>query len=180
MINMREYQLGRFAGLDLSVMPSAFVGTLILWIGLGALALTLLHISWTAAVVMGFIATLLHWFAETLHQLGHAASARRTGYPMKGIRYWGTLSSSLYPPDEPVLAGPIHIRRALGGPTSSFLVALLSGLFFSVLGALSASDWVRLLVLFFLIDNLLVFGLGALLPLGFTDGSTLLRWWGKS
>jgi hypothetical protein len=24
-----------------------------------------------------------------------------------------------------------------------------------------------------------VLGLGALLPLGFTDGSTLLTWWGK-
>jgi hypothetical protein len=29
---------------------------------------------------------------------------------------------------------------------------------------------------FFALDNLLVFTLGAFLPLGFTDGSTLLYW----
>jgi hypothetical protein len=33
------------------------------------------------------------------------------------------------------------------------------------------------LLLFFFLDNLLVFTLGAFLPLGFTDGSTLLRYW---
>jgi hypothetical protein len=36
--------------------------------------------------------------------------------------------------------------------------------------------WVAL---FFFLDNLLVLTLGAFVPLGFTDGSTLLRWWGK-
>jgi hypothetical protein len=34
-----------------------------------------------------------------------------------------------------------------------------------------------ILVIFTFIDNLLVFTAGALLPLGFTDGSTLLHWW---
>ncbi|MCP4424315.1 MAG: hypothetical protein GY803_07490 [Chloroflexi bacterium] len=33
------------------------------------------------------------------------------------------------------------------------------------------------LSLFFFLDNLLVFTLGAFLPLGFTDGSTLIRYW---
>ena len=32
---------------------------------------------------------------------------------------------------------------------------------------------------FFFLDNLLVMTLGAFLPLGFTDGDTLLAWWGK-
>jgi hypothetical protein len=32
---------------------------------------------------------------------------------------------------------------------------------------------------FFALDNLLFFTLGAFLPLGFTDGSTLLYWWPK-
>lgn len=176
---MREYKLGRFAGLHLSIMPSAFIGSLILWIGLSALAITLLHFSWSEAAVVGFMATLLHWFAETLHQLGHAGFARRMGYPMIGIRYWGVLSSSVYPPDEPILTGPTHIRRALGGPTASFLMLLLGGLLFIVLSTLSVTDALRWLAFFFLLDNLVVFCLGALLPLGFTDGSTLLRWWGK-
>jgi hypothetical protein len=34
-------------------------------------------------------------------------------------------------------------------------------------------------VLFFGLENLLLYGLGAFLPLGFTDGSTLLEWWPK-
>ncbi len=176
---IREYKLGRFAGLDLSIKPSGFVGAILLWIALGAIAAGLLHFSPAAAAVMGFIAMLLHWLGETLHQLGHAASASRTGYPMQGIQYWGVLSSSIYPQDEPTLAGPIHIRRALDGPAASFLVAVLSGLFLILLIALSASDAVRWLAIFFLADNLLVFCLGALLPLGFTDGSTLLQWRGK-
>jgi hypothetical protein len=33
------------------------------------------------------------------------------------------------------------------------------------------------LLVFFFLDNLLVFTIGSLLPLGFTDGSTLLAWW---
>jgi hypothetical protein len=36
-----------------------------------------------------------------------------------------------------------------------------------------------LLATFFFLDNLLVLTLGSFLPLGFTDGSTLLEWWGK-
>ena len=35
------------------------------------------------------------------------------------------------------------------------------------------------LAAFVVADNLLVFTLGALMPLGFSDGSTLLRWRGK-
>ena len=33
------------------------------------------------------------------------------------------------------------------------------------------------LAVFSFFDNLLVFTIGALLPLGFTDGSTILTWW---
>jgi hypothetical protein len=40
----------------------------------------------------------------------------------------------------------------------------------------SVAYWI---VFFSFLENLFVFTLGAFLPLGFTDGSTLLRYWGK-
>ncbi len=43
----------------------------------------------------------------------------------------------------------------------------------------NSSQLLRFGALFFFLDNLLVLTLGALLPLGFTDGSTILRWRAK-
>jgi hypothetical protein len=95
---------------------------------------------------------------------------------MRGVRFWGLLSASVYP-DEPPLPAAIHIRRALGGPAASGLLGLLVGgvtlLLWAGGGVLAG------LALFFCLENLLVFCLGSLLPLGFNDGSTLLEWWGK-
>ena len=54
------------------------------------------------------------------------------------------------------------------------LAAALVGTFPFPLGGLARS-----LSLFVVVDKLAVFILGSLLPLGFTDGSTLLRSWGK-
>ncbi len=160
-------------------MPSALIGSMILWVGLSALAFGLLRFTWTTAIALALIATLLHWMSETWHQLGHAVFARRTGYSMSGIRYWGWLSTSVYPPDEPELPGTIHVRRALGGPAASLLMSIFGVVLFLAANALAADDLVRWLAFFFLIENAFVFCLGALLPLGFTDGSTLLRWWGN-
>ena len=73
------------------------------------------------------------------------------------------------------LPATVHIRRALGGPAASLLVAAFSG---ALLLILPPGDAVlRLLVAFLFWENLLVFFLGAFVPLGFTDGSTLLYWW---
>jgi hypothetical protein len=38
---------------------------------------------------------------------------------------------------------------------------------------------IPLVGLFIFLDNLLIYTLGAMLPLGFTDGSTILNWRGK-
>ena len=176
---MREFKLGRIGELNLSAMPSALASFIVLWIGLVALTMGLLKLSWASAIVVGFIATGLHWLSETIHQFGHAAFARRTGYPMTGIRYWGALSASVYPDGEPALSGTIHVRRALGGPVTSLLVAVVGGLILLALSLIAALSGVWWLALFFVIENVAVFCLGALLPLGFTDGSTLLRWGGK-
>jgi Zn-dependent protease len=111
-----------------------------------------------------------------VHNLGHAWAARRVGYPMSGILFWGLLASSLYPPDEPLLPGRVHIRRALGGPLISLLASLASAVF--VLALIGSGVW-WYLALFYCLDNFIVFTLGALLPMPFTDGGTILAWRGK-
>lgn len=169
-----EIKLGRLAGLQLSALPSAVISAIGLWTLLTMLAAVIIPLPIGAAIVGGLIAAVLHYVSETLHQLGHALAAKRTGYPMTGIRFWFVLSTSIYPSDEPSLPGRIHIRRALGGPIVSVFVGVIAG----VIAAMTTGPigWIIAFVAF---DNLAVLGLGAFLPLGFTDGSTILTWWGK-
>jgi hypothetical protein len=127
------------------------------------------------AVLTAFLATLLHFFGEFWHQLGHAWAARRAGWPMSGVMFVWVLAASLYPRDEPELPARTHIRRALGGPAASFLMTVVMG--WVVWGVRPYTTPTDNLLLFFFLDNLLVFTLGAFLPLGFTDGSTLLHYW---
>ena len=98
---------------------------------------------------------------------------------MIGIRLgeWGLLGTSVYPPDEQTLPARIHIRRALGGPTGSLLLSAVAAVTALALRTVGGALW--WVALFFFLDNLVVFTLGAFPPLGFTDGSTLLQWWGK-
>ncbi len=172
----RNYRLGRLAGLTISAEPSALAATL----GLGALAATVA--AWRGvrgpqALGVAPAVVALHWAGELGHQWGHATAARYAGYPMIGLRLWGPLSASLYPPDEPDLPAAVHIRRALGGPTASALISLTAALVFSRVSP--RRRVLRALAGFALLENLLVFTLGAFVPLGFNDGSTLLYWWGK-
>jgi hypothetical protein len=96
---------------------------------------------------------------------------------MSGIMYNWVLGGTLYPRDEPELPAAVHIRRALGGPIGSLLLALVMGLI--AWGLRPLGGLLYGLTLFAFWDNLLFFTLGALLPLGFTDGSTLMKYWGK-
>jgi hypothetical protein len=176
---MNEFKLGNLAGLRLTATPLALFGSALLWVVLSALGMSLLHLPAVDAIGGGFVAVWLHWASDLAHQLSHAWVARRTGHPMTGIRFGtlGLLSIGLYPPDEPPLPAAIHIRRALGGPAGSLLLTLAAGVA-ALLSRLTggAPWWVGV---FFFLDNLIVLTLGAFLPLGFTDGSTLLHWWGK-
>lgn len=168
----RHWPLGTIAGLELSAAPSALAGSL----ALAALLVALLRRAGRTpaqAVLLTAAALPLHWLCDLWHQLGHAAAARATGFPMRGIHAWGLLSTSRYPPDEPPLPAEVHIQRALGGPPASLLAALVAAVL--VRGARRPGA-VRDLALFALADNLIL-GLGALLPLPFTDGGTLLTWW---
>src|ERR1051325_1561241 len=164
--------VGRVASLRLTADLSAIIGSALLWILLSSIGIFGLGVSPVAAIVGGLVAVLLHWGSDIVHQLGHARAARATGHPMIGIRLWGVLSASVYPSDEGPLSASVHIRRALGGIPASLLLAVIAAGIALVLHSLGGVYW--WLALFFFLDNLLVLGLGALLPLGFTDGSTLL------
>ncbi len=169
-----EIKLGRLAGLQLSALPSAVISAIGLWTLLTMLAAVVIPLPIGTAVLGGLIAALLHYVSETLHQLGHALAAKRTGYPMTGVRYWSVLGTSIYPTDEPQLPGRTHIQRALGGPIMSVLVGVVAGII-----AAMTTGLIGWLIAFFAFDSLVVMGLGAFLPLGFTDGSTILTWWSK-
>jgi hypothetical protein len=174
---IKEYQLGHVAGLKLSAGPRALLGTVLFWALLSAVGAALLDLSPGQAIIGGLMATVLHWVSELVHQLGHAWAARRTGHPMLGVRFgkWLLLGTCLYPPDEGTLPAAVHVRRALGGPASSLLLTVLAGL--AALALRSTGGVLWWVGLFFFLENLGLFTLGAFLPLGFTDGSTLLEWW---
>ncbi|HUF37694.1 MAG TPA: hypothetical protein VMN57_04160 [Anaerolineales bacterium] len=169
----KSHSLGRFFGLEHTFAPSAIVGLALLWALLAAGAWYLLDQALPTAALLGLAGALLHFAGEAWHQLGHARAARRAGAPMKGVHYWWVLGSSIYPPDEDEQPPAVHIRRALGGPVASLWLA--AGLAVLAL-ALPPATPLFYLAAFACLDNLLVFGLGSLLPLGFTDGSTIIRY----
>jgi len=168
----RRFSLGRFAGLDLSAGPSVLPGSV-------AIAALVAFFFWRSgrptarALSGGLMAVPLHWLSDLVHNLGHAIAALQTGYPMRGVHFWGVLGMSLYPRDEPPLPAEIHIRRALGGPIASTLLALAA---FALRLAVRAPGMGRDLALFLALDNLIL-GVGALFPLPMTDGGTLRTWW---
>jgi Zn-dependent protease len=163
----------------LSVEPLFFAGTIVLWIVLSGIGSLLLDLPFPQAVVGGLIAAFQYWFSEIIHQLGHAYAARRTGYPMAGIHLgkYVFFGVSLYPKNEKPLPADIHIRRALGGPVSSFIFTVVSAVLALIF--YPQKDVLSWLALYVCVTNLLVFTIGPFLPLGFTDGSTLLKWWGR-
>jgi hypothetical protein len=176
---MKERSLGTLAGLRLSMIPLALMGSIGLYV-IVVVLMAIVNIPIGSALLGGLAVVILHWFSELVHQLGHAWEARRVGYPMSGIRFGklGVLSTCLYPPDEPPLPAKVHIRRALGGPIFS---AWLSSIAFIVILMTARSIdamWSFVLWLFFL-ENLFVLTLQVFLPLGFNDGGTIWHWMRK-
>ena len=175
---MGTHRRGRLFGLQVNGTPLALVGTLLLWFLLGTAARGALALPLVQAVLAGFIGAALWWLIELVHQLGHAVAARSTGHPMAGIEFgqFALFARSIYPADEPDLPARVHIRRALGGPAASLALGAAAGLTALVVPAHGLAWWAALYIA---AVSTLVMGLGALLPLGFTDGSTLLAWWGR-
>jgi len=155
--------------------PSAGVGALLLVAAFGFAGRRLFRLSPGEAMAGGVLATALHFLSELWHQKGHARAAARTGHPMTGVRLWGVLGTSLYPPDEPALPDEVHVARALGGPRASAWLAG-AGTLAAVL-AWPVGGIARMVSTLFALENWLVFSLGAFLPMPFmeTDGTTMLR-----
>ena len=84
---MKEYRLGTWAGLQWSMTRSAIVGAIGLWLVVVALMVAAFNIPIGSALLGGVIVVILHELSEIVHQLGHAWAARRTGYPMSGVRF---------------------------------------------------------------------------------------------
>lgn len=96
---------------------------------------------------------------------------------MDGMLFFWVLARSLYSKDEPELSPKIHVRRALGGPAGNLALALFAGIVtWSLQPFGGLMYW---FAMFLFLENLLVFSFGAMLPLGFTNGSALLKWWGR-
>lgn len=132
---------------------------------------TYMVLAFCAAVVarsmrFGLACATLHLASVLVHHAGHALAAKTVGHPMSGIRLWGGLASSVYPDDEPLVPAWIHVTRAIGGPLTSLSIGAVVAI------CVPRGGHLRKLVI---ADNVFVLGLGSLLPLGFTDGSTLLE-----
>jgi hypothetical protein len=174
---MKEYQLGKAARLQWTMTPAAILGSLGLWLVIVALMTVVFNLPIGPALLGGIIAVILHWFSEVVHQLGHAWAARRTGYPMTGVRFgtFGIFATGLYPADEPALPANLHIRRAIGGPIFSAWLASIAFIILLMVIQSASAVW-QFVLWFFFLENLIVFTLQVFLPLGFNDGATIWHW----
>ena len=169
----------KILGLDVEITGSAIAGSILLMIIFTGLAVYSFQLSILGAVLWALAALVLYWIGEFLHQYGHFIAGRRAGYPLTGMRAWFVFSASIYPPDEPTLPAAVHIQRALGGAPMSMALGFVVGLLAFLLKDSLSAPLLGLLILFAVV-NFFYFGLGAFLPLGFTDGSTLLHYWNKA
>ena len=174
---MKRYPLFSIFGITVSALPSAVWGLAGLAVAQVVLAHLLLDFTLVESIAGGLLAALLFEVSEVIHHLGHAWAAKRTGYPMVGIRFWFVLGRSVYPRDEPELPAAVHIQRALGGPVLSLLTGILGALVALALG--TTEGLLPALVIYFAVVNVFVLSLGALLPLKWIDGGTIRYWWGK-
>jgi hypothetical protein len=136
------------------------VAALIL-VGFFGLIASLMGIS--DALLAGIFAMFVHYAGEIAHQIGHAIGARQTGYPMHSVEFCGVLGTSIYLQDEDDLAPAIHIRRAIGGGIMSCSLAIVLGVLWLFVSP-TLPDWLSWVWGFAVIENFLVFGLGAYFP----------------
>lgn len=171
-----EYELGSIAGLRISVQSSFFIARFLAVVVLAIVGRSAFKLSRSRALFGAIIAVFLDALAILVHQLAHATSARSTGWPMTGIRFWSLFSNCTYPPDEPELPPMVHVRRAAAGPIVSLLLGLATGVPAVLL--LPRQGLARLLALFWLANNIFVRFMLALSPIPGADGPSL-RYWRK-
>ncbi|MBP6016840.1 MAG: hypothetical protein KA586_08980 [Candidatus Promineofilum sp.] len=174
---MKERHIvGKIGGLRVTAEPSVVGGFLLLWAVFSLLGRSLYRLRLSAAVTGGLLTAGLHFLSELWHQMGHARAAALTGFPMTSVHLWGMLGTSEYPPDEPQLPDEVHIERALGGPRSSAALALAAMLAAFIIRPIGRTAF--MVTSLFALDNLLIFAVGALLPMPFleTDGVVIWRY----
>lgn len=172
----KRRKLGNLGKLEITADTSVIGGIALLFVVFSLLGMKLFRLKPPAALVGGFLATILHFVAEMWHQTGHARAAEQTGYPMQSIHLWGVLGTSVYPADEPPLPPEVHVQRALGGPRASALLTVAAGLIALMVRPVSRLAF--MVAAIFAGENLGIFTVGAFLPLPFmeTDGTTLNRY----
>jgi Zn-dependent protease len=184
---MPRISLGRVFGMETTIGPAALISYLVLGLAAAGLSAWLVRLPPAWALLAGLLSAVQFFISEWLHQLGHAAAARTVGHPMAGIHFFNIFSASQYPA-EPPLPPATHIRRALGGFWVNILLGVLLLPAALVLWPVSgqvlppAAGLAAWLGGFGAFTNLVVLGLGALLPLkipggGLNDGGTLLHYW---
>jgi Zn-dependent protease len=173
----KKLRIGNIGSLEISLQRNVFVGALILLVSYSIAASFILNYTVGMSFLAGWIAMIAHYASEFFHHLGHHWAARKTGYPMKGVLFIWVLAASRYPKNEPELPAKIHLQRAIGGPIASIFLGILFAVFAWFL--FPYKNLAFYLSVFLSGLNMLIFGLGAFVPLGFTDGSTILEWWPK-
>ncbi len=184
---MERISLGRLFGVRTTFSRLALISYLVLWLLAAVLSYWLLKLPVSWALLAALLSALLFFVSEWLHQMGHASAARAVGYPMVGMHFFNVFSASQYPA-EPPLPPATHVRRALGGFWINVVLGLLLlpvALALWPRGGEILPDSVGLaawLAGFGAFVNLIVLGLGALVPLkipggGPNDGATLLHYW---
>jgi hypothetical protein len=162
----------------ISFLPASFViGSLLLGGIFFAVALWWLRVDAATAALLALGCVTAHWLLDLAHNAGHAIAAQRTGYPMIGVLLGEKLffGRSLYPANEPPLHARVHITRALGGPILSTVLGIaLVALTAVVWPTAGPWKWVLAWAAF---QSFAIFGPGAFVPISFTDGGTLLKWW---
>ncbi len=170
-----DIRLGRVADLEISMAPTGLAGTLFNVVLFTLLGRLVFKRPMARAVVGGVTLAGVHWWLEIWHNIGHARAARMTGHPMTGVRLgspYGVLGTSIYPEDEGELPPRVHITRALGGPISSAALSVVTGSV-ALLATPFGFGWIPLVAF---LDNLTVFTIGAWVPVGFNDVSTVIYW----
>ncbi len=121
----------------------------------------------------GLLSTVAFFGTEWCHDLAHAAGASWIGKPADAIRIlFGTPLLIYHDVNDQSVTPTQHMLRSMGGP---ILNALMAPVWWLAHRFTHQGTFTRYIIDFGMGANLLL-GLGALLPIPFLDGGTLLKW----
>ena len=167
---VRRIPIGRFWGVQLLITPLTWASPFIFFSL--HLLLNLLNIQLTLSerLYQSALFTISVETATLLHALGHIISGKLVGSVMNALLITATRDVNLYEGDQGSLPGRIHLGRALGGPLSNLLAAIIYLGFIPLLPPGFAADLAASLI-----SVNLFFGLGGFLPLPSVDGEVIWR-----